>query len=198
MSKRYTVAILYCLIGIVSGCAQMKETSLPRALPPPEGKSQIVFVRPDWTTNSAVVFDVTAGKPEFIGFLPGVTRVAYVTEPGEHTFMVTSEAADFMKAELAPNKTYYSIAYSRFGLIQERYSLLPVCKVRSCDFTSPSKEFDVLLKESTLVENTEGSRADAADDMDGFIALQQSYWPKWQRKSPAGKLERTLLSEDGH
>lgn len=48
------------------------------------------------------VFDDT----RYIATVSADTHVAYQAEPGKHTFMVVSEAADFMNADLTAGKTY--------------------------------------------------------------------------------------------
>jgi hypothetical protein len=92
------------------------------------GESTVVFIR--WSMIGAIhrasLYDVTDRRPEFIGFLPSKARLSYAVSPGQHTFMVVTETADFMQAEVVGGKVYYAIATPRMGVVQDRFSLYPV------------------------------------------------------------------------
>ena len=73
----------------------------------------------------STVFDVTDDAPRMVGIVSAKTKIAYEVAPGEHHFMVVSEAADFMRADLAAGKTYYALVTPRMGVWRARFSLLP-------------------------------------------------------------------------
>lgn len=73
-------------------------------------KALVVFMRPS-SLGGAVqssVYDTRAeGNDVFAGVVSSKSKVAYLAEPGEHLFMVVSENADFLAANLEAGKRYY-------------------------------------------------------------------------------------------
>lgn len=162
-------------------------------------RSRVVFMRSSFVGSAinASVFDVTAGDPKFIGIIANGTKVAYEIKPGEHTFMVVSEAADYLHADLLPGKTYYSLVTPRMGAWKARFSLWPIRNDSTSQHNTHSKEFDSWLKGTKLVENSDASRSWAAANANSVKAKHAEYWPVWQKKTPAALAERTLNSGDG-
>src|SRR5678815_5415246 len=61
----------------------------------------------------ASVFDVSGAGEKLVGIVSTGTKVGYYVAPGERTFMVVSEAADFMQANLVAGRTYYALVTPR-------------------------------------------------------------------------------------
>ena len=102
-----------------------KSEQAPAAKP---DQALVVFMRSTFLGSAigASVFDVSGKDTRFVGLVNNGTKIGYYVPPGEHTFMVVSEAADFMQANLAAGKTYYALVTPRMGLWKARFSLKPV------------------------------------------------------------------------
>ena len=92
---------------IFAGCASnpmqvSSSQSVQKAMP---DESQIVFMRSSFVGSAinASLYDVTDEETKFLGIISNGTKVAHTTTPGKHTFMVVSEAADFMEADFLPS-----------------------------------------------------------------------------------------------
>ena len=193
---------LFALIVLfLSGCASSKmqvatEQSLASA---PAGKAQVVFMRPSVMGGAiqSTVFDVTGGKPVFLGIVSSGTKIAHTTSPGKKTYMVVSEAADFMKAELAAGKTYYGVVSPRIGWWKARFSLYPVKKDPDSKFSTSSEEFKGWVAKTKLVVNSPESEQWARENMEDIKDKYSEYWMKWQEKTPEEKKQLTLIPADG-
>ena len=53
----------------------------------------------------ASIYEVTGEETKFIGILKNKSKIIYKSNPGKHTFMGVSEAADFMEANIVEGKT---------------------------------------------------------------------------------------------
>ena len=111
--------------------------------------------------------------------------------------MVISEAADFMKAELAANKTYYGIVTPRMGVWKARFSLYPIKKNPASKFSNTSDKFQGWVKNTKLVENTPESKQWARENSVDIRDKYSEYWAKWQEKTPEKKKQLTLIPSDG-
>src|SRR4051794_24787244 len=104
--------LVLSLVGVLAGCAGpgvMTKSEQPVTARPDQ--ALVVFMRSTFVGSavSASVFDVSGKNNKLVGIVNNGTKVGYVVPPGEHTFMVVSEAADFMKASVAAGKTYYAL-----------------------------------------------------------------------------------------
>ncbi|WP_416638514.1 hypothetical protein [Pseudomonas sp. OHS18] len=163
-------------------------------------KALVVFMRPS-SLGGAVqssVYDTRAeGNDVFAGVVSSKSKVAYLAEPGQHLFMVVSENADFLAANLEAGKRYYVLVAPRMGVWRARFSLLPIRNDASAKEGLQSKQF------RNWDESTEwmviGPKASNwyQDNIDSIRARKLDYLPKWQSKSAADKAERTLRSVDG-
>src|SRR5437899_8903073 len=76
--------------------------------------------------------------------------VAYQLEPGRHLFMVVGgEDADFMTADVLPNRTYYVLVSARPGRFRVRFSFKAADKQEQ-----GSKDFKEILASSAWVAKT--------------------------------------------
>ena len=185
----------------LSGCAssKMRVQDNQDLIAPDSDMAQIVFMRSTFTGSaiSASLFDVTDGEPEFIGILSNATKLAHSVTPGKRIFMVVSEAADFMEADLVAGKTYYSMVTPRMGAWVARFSMHPVRNGGEGDFQYSSERFQKWLKKTNFVENTAESQTWFEATRSDIKMKQQKYWEVWQKKTPAALAERTLNTGDG-
>ena len=101
--NRNVIFVLFFIL--LTGCASARMKSVPEAQAPytlAAGETQVIFMRPSFFGGAiqSSVFDATDNKDELIGIVSAGTKVRYVTQSGEHLFMVIGENADFMRAYL--------------------------------------------------------------------------------------------------
>lgn len=151
---------------------------------PDQGKSVVVFMRPEssaWQIQS-VVFEIKNKLPSLLGILAAKTKLAYRLDPGPHLFMVVGESADFMSADLAPNKTYYALVEPRMGVWKARFSFDPVHeeKISTSDLAD-------WLEDCRWVEMTAESLDWAQENMPSIQAKFDKYYPVWLQKEQSKK-----------
>lgn len=194
---------IFTLLGtlLLAGCASnpmdpVADQTIPSAAP---DKAQVVFMRDAYTGKAIVssLYDVTDGKTQFIGVMANGTKIAYPTTPGKHTFMVVSEAADFMEADLVAGKTYYALVTPRMGLWKARFSLWPISNDPEAAHSLKSKNFKGWVEDTDLVTNSPKSLAWYERVKASIEKKRAEYWPVWQEKSADAVAERTLKPSDG-
>lgn len=193
-------ALLLAVIT-VTGCASnpMQITTHNELNKPLEDQVQVVFMRDAFMGQgiNGSLYDITQGEPEFIGIIANGTKVTQMTTPGKHIYMVVSEAADFMEAELEGGKTYFSVVTPRMGAWKARFSLWPIKKDPNAEFVLDSKTFTALVNDTEYAELTAKAQAWYAANKNSVMAKQAKYWPVWQQKSEADIRARTLAPQDG-
>lgn len=186
---------------VVSGCASNPMVAIQtQELPPPAAdEAQVVFMRSSLLGSAinASLYRVDRGQIEFIGIMANGTKIVHRVPPGKHVFMVVSEAADFMEAELAAGKTYYSLVTPRMGAWKARFSLWPIKADPGAQYSTASSDFAGWFKNTRLVENTPQSRAWYDANKNSVSMKYADYWTVWQGKSAADLAKRTLVPEDG-
>lgn len=194
------IVIIACTVAF-TGCASTSMTLSQSQIieKPPASKAQVVFLRSSFVGSAiaASLFDVTNTEPEFIGIINNGKKIAYNVDPGKHVFMVVSEAADFMEADLTGGKTYYSIITPRMGAWKARFSLWPIRTDGSGDYNTNSKDFEQWLRNCKLVTNSEASLAWYRNNLTSVKAKQAENWQVWKTKTPADLAKRTLNPGDG-
>lgn len=196
--RSLSLYISLLILGLLlSGCAgsivNMREVPPDKAVTGPEqGKAMVVFMRPSGLgfAISSSVFEVKGDTPTLVGIVAAKAKVAYQVEPGKHLFMVVSESADFMSADLAANKTYYALVTPRMGMWKARFSLKPV----HADKLN-SSEFSGWLADCKWVEKSPESDAWANNNMPDIKAKRAKYYDVWVNKPEDGRPR--LLPEDG-
>ena len=197
------VFYIFTLLGtlLLAGCVSNPMAPVAdQTLPPAAADSaQVVFMRDAYTGKAIVssLYDVTDGKTRFIGVMANGTKIAYPTTPGKHTFMVVSEAADFMEADLVAGKTYYALVTPRMGLWKARFSLWPISNDPEAAHSLKSKNFKGWVEDTDLVTNSPKSLAWYERVKASVEKKRASYWPVWQEKSAEAVAERTLKPTDG-
>jgi len=197
-SMRRSTALLLLLSAIMisSGCAVQSGYMQPAGpdvtIAPEAGKAVVVFMRPSRFGGAiqSSVFDVTTDKNVLVGVVSSKTKVAYPVSPGEHLFMVVSESADFMKADLEAGKTYYANVTPRMGVWKARFSLDPVNKNEI-----NSAEFKAWVSECKLTEKTPAADKWATDNAASIQKKREGNYEKWMSKPEAAR--PILHKEDG-
>lgn len=200
MLRYVKILFVFCSVALAA-CAGNPMVASPNqsvAAPNPE-KAQIVFMRSSFlgAAINASLFEVTGSGNEFIGIMANDTKVAREVDPGEHTFMVVSEAADFMRADLEAGKTYYAMVTPRMGAWKARFSFQPIRKDGEGNFSTSSKEFGDWVAGTKLVENSEKSLLWAKNNANSVESKKNAYFTKWQAKDKDEIERQTLNSTDG-
>ena len=76
--------------------------------------------------HNASLYEVTDDEIRFLGIISNETKMAVMITPGEHLFMVVSDNAEFMRADLLPDRTYYSYVKPGFGASRPKFTLWPL------------------------------------------------------------------------
>ena len=189
------------IAALLTGCAssRMIEAVDQQTAVPATDQAQVIFMRPSSFGGAiqASLFDVTTDETEFIGIISSGTQLSYMVEPGKHVFMVVSEAADFLEADLSGGKTYYATVNARMGAWRARFSLYPVRNGAAGERQYDSDEFRGWMKKVKFVENTPESIAWFEENKADIKDKQVRYWSVWQEKTDDALGERTLNPEDG-
>lgn len=170
------------IIGLISilmiGCAapNMKFSVPSKTLiDQPADKALVYFIRPSnlgYKINAAVYDDA-----EFIGFVPYNQKLPYFAEPGKHLFMVVSEAADFINAELVAGKTYYIEVAPRMGMWRARFSLAPITKA-----DLQTERVKKWISTCRLIENKDGAERWAKENASSVSSKREAYLEKWNAR----------------
>jgi hypothetical protein len=182
---------------LVSGCAgtvrHMREIPTGSTIGAPEaGKAMVVFMRPSgfgFGIQSSV-FEIQDNKLSLAGIVAAKAKVAYQVDPGQRLFMVVGESADFMSADVLPNKTYYALVTPRMGIWKARFSLKPIHNNEL-----NTNEFNSWLDDCKWVEKTPDSDSWVLSNMSSLQSKRSEYYPEWLKKP---ETERpNLFQEDG-
>lgn len=173
-------AILMLFLAVLAGgCAapnmNLSDPAVAEVVPGSD-KALVYFLRPKELGFKihAAVYD----GDNFVGFVPYGQKLPYLADPGEHMFMVVSEAADFMKADLLPGKTYYAQVVPRMGSWRARFSLWPVTKEHLA--TESVRKW---INEAHLIQNKEDAYQWAETNKNSVMKKKNAYFAKWQTKS---------------
>jgi hypothetical protein len=173
-------AAFVLLIGFaLASCASSRMVDIPEPAyvnTPHADQATIVFLRPSGFGGAiqSSVFDVTNDPPTLVGIISSMKKIALSTTPGHHRFMVISEAADFMDAELSAGRTYYALVAPRMGMWRARFSLRPM--------SGDSPDLVGYLKDTNWVENTAASQAWAKSNLGSVLAKKAEYIGEWEAK----------------
>jgi hypothetical protein len=195
MKKELLAAAAAGLSLLLSGCgaALMRDAPSQTISNPAPDKAKIVFMRSSMVAAAigCELFEVVDGNLRLIGQLPTGNKVAYETTPGTKVFMAYGTAADFMLAELAPGKTYYSVVRPNWGT--GGFAPTPI---RAEDMKS--SEVQGWMSGTKLIEaDPKAVEAWLAENKQRMQGIYADYWSRFQNKSAAEKAERTLQARDG-
>jgi len=157
-----------------------------------------VFLRPSSFGGAiqASLFDITGDETRFIGVSSTGTQVVHDVAPGHHRFMVVSEAADFMEAELSPGQTYYAVVTPRMGAWKARFSLWPIKAASENEFNWRNADVAKWIANARHVQNTPEGEAWFNANRASIIEKQADYLVVWNKKSAADLAQRTLAPGD--
>jgi len=172
-----TFLIIIGCSGTIKNMREIPDENL--VIIPEQGKSVVIFMRPEslgYQIQSSV-FEIKSKLPALVGIIAAETKLAYRLDPGPHLFMVVGESADFMTADLAPNKIYYARVEPRMGVWKARFSFDPVHeeKVTTSDLTD-------WMEDCRWVEKTAESLDWAQENMPSIQAKLDKYYPVWLQK----------------
>ncbi len=190
MKRTIGIPILTATFILLAACASthMTETATGQQVTgPAEGKALLYFLRPSMF-GGAIQSTIYDGD-QYIGTVSADTHIAYQAAPGPHMFMVIGENADFMQADLLPDKTYSAVVAPRMGMWKARFSLNP-----NNGQYSETQIQDWLKSTREVTVNDEGLRW-ARDNAASIQAKKAKYLPEWQSKPEAEK--QILRAESG-
>jgi hypothetical protein len=186
--------VVFILMGAITYAGYGYMAKSERQITPEPDQGLVVFMRYFSldSYNAASVFDVSENETKFLGILYNGTKIMYNVAPGEHTFMVVCESADFLKATVLAGKTYYSLVKARTGVWKSRFSFRPL---RQSDLESPKfLDWDT---HTVLVDNTSKSEEWAMRNSPDIEAKRTRYLPAWNALSLKLRESMTLNPEDG-
>ena len=159
-----------------------------------QGESTIVFMRPSALGGvvAASVFDVTGPETKFVGLVNYGTKYAHSVKPGQYTFMVIGESADFMQATVLPDRTYYALVTPRVGVWKARFSFKPIRQ-----HELGGAEFVGWSSATAYVTNSPATVNWAVENAGDINSKRTQYWPEWNAKPPHQRASQTLNAEDG-
>lgn len=199
MRKITKIILALGIFSVMSGCASslMMKAPSQQVAPPSAGKAIVVFMRPSHVLGAVSVelFDVTDGEIKPMGGVGVGSKVAYETTPGKKVFMAYGTAADFMVANLAPDKTYYAIVSPNWGT--GGFAPIAIRNRKTAKFSLYSADFIKWRNGTELTIPKPGLDKWFAENKTKMRGIYTDYWARWQRKSPNAKSQRTMDLQDG-
>lgn len=159
----------------------------------------VIFMRSSFVGSAikTTVYDVTDEETRLLGILKNKQKISYDVPAGKHVFMVVSEAADFMEADVSAGKTYYSIITPRTGAWKARFSMFPIRTDGTTKFNTDSKNFAKWKKKTKLTSLDDKSLAWFEKHKASVESKRAKYWPVWQQKTVEDLASRTINPADG-
>lgn len=177
------IVFVAALTLLASGCGTVKYMQeMPAGSTvqaPKPGKAMVVFMRSTFVGQAitASLFEIRNDNPELVALVANNTKVAYEVDPGKRLFMVVSESADYMSADVAANRTYYAFVIPRMGAFRARFSLAAVN--RGGD---KSQDAQSCLKSCRLVQKSSESDAWARENMSDIRSKHAQNYSRWNQK----------------
>jgi hypothetical protein len=182
------------LVGCTRGSRHMRPAPADAAYRPESHQALVVFVRPfsEYSQNQVSIFELASPEDELVGILAVRAKAAYLTTPGEHTFMLVMAGWDagFMRARLDAGKTYYVLLEP--GTEKSRL-VITFAPVKGKDLRS--ERVVKAVEGSVYVENTPAAQGWAKSNARSIQGKKRAALPGWERLSEAEKL--SLAPEDG-
>jgi hypothetical protein len=178
-------------IGCSSGFSKYSRRVARVDTTPGDDEAVIVFARPPnmgAAVHSSVFECWDEERSQLVGLVGDGQMLAYRTTPGEHLFMVVSEAADFMHANLEVGHVYYVLVKPRWGVGRARFSLEPV-------HSADRPKLKSWLDRTYWIENTPASQRWAQQNATDIENKRSEYYRPWRRKPSQAR--PTLYAEDG-
>ena len=83
------------------------------------------------------------------------------------------------------------------GVWKARFSLWPVKRSSTADFSLESEEVQTWIKETKLATLTEKAEAWSTKNAASITKKHDKYWPTWLSNTAEETAKRTLSQEDG-
>jgi hypothetical protein len=184
-TARFAPLAALLLAGAMTACGSPHTSSVsPETVndTAAEGTSRVVFLRPNSFGGfiQAPVFD----GQKYVATVSAKTKVVYVTEPGEHRFMVMGENADFLQGNLEAGKTYFAVVNPSMGVGKARFYFSP-------QNGQNEEDLPKWLKACKQVEGNAKGQAWADGNAAKIQKKHDKYLPKWMEKTD----KQTLLPE---
>jgi hypothetical protein len=109
--------------------------------------------------------------------------------------MAYGVAADFMTADVAGGKTYYSIVRPNWGT--GGFAPTPIRTGGASEYNMKSKEFQSWLSDTKTIEPNEDAQPWFTANKARYQDVYKTYWARFQEKTDMEKAQRTLRPEDG-
>jgi hypothetical protein len=179
-----------------AGCAATSEYMRPAQLTgpptPPPGQALVVFVRPS-SFALGLRFTILSAQGQFLGDSLPASNFAIILPPGQHVFFGWAENTSALRADLAPDRTYYVEVAPKMGFGSARCHLLAITP-RAESWAKLStwlRETAAYLPDTAAGQAYLASRApDVADRLRRGHETLGEY-------SPEELAERTLFPGDG-
>ena len=192
MRRAILVLVLVGLATALGSCARRSHLMTATgpagaAIAPAAGRALVVFLRPSRYGGAvqAALYDGDA----LAGISSVGTAINYQATPGKHQFMVVSEGADFLDAELGPDKTYFVLVAPRMGAWRARFSL------RKLDPRRQASEIARWRRAAQPVATNERAVAWDRENRPSVLQKRDGYLRKWHEKPTDER--PTLQVEDG-
>jgi hypothetical protein len=168
----------------------MKDIPAPAEVGRVPGKASVVFMRPSLlgAAIASSVFELRSPDDVFVGHVPAKKKLVHHVAPGPVRFMVVSEAADFMQADLEAGKTYYVLVTPRVGWWRARFSLRPITAEEL-----GGKQFQEWFDDCAWIETTDEARGWARQNASSVQEKKVEYLQKWEPRTD----KPTLKASDG-
>jgi hypothetical protein len=199
MRLRLLIFLFLATVGTAYAAKKMDISENQQQLDTPPDQSQIIFVRPVGGLANTSIYDVTNGEPQFIGIIHRWHKLAHIVEPGNYTFMVSTDVPEFIVVNMAAGKTYYAMVFLKFGpwYGKDYIGVIPIRKSADKGYQIDSKKFQKWLAKAKFVENNEAAIEWATANHAQIVETQTKNWEKWEAKSDEEIAEQTLEESDG-
>lgn len=204
MKKSFLKLFGLLAIVVLSGCTATGKYTTPLVQTNQvvkADKAAIVFFRASnygGAITSPLVQVEEDGSSSLVGIIGPKEKMIKYVEPGEHTFMIIGENADFMKANVEAGKIYYSIIRPRLGFWKARFSLTPFKEQpEHQDYNIAGKNLPKWLNECSYTEPNEAAFTWHKGKTSELKELYNKYYPAWKQKAVAKRDAATLLVTDG-
>lgn len=197
LMKLFSICITFIFL---TGCASiaMTKAKSQKISPPSKGKAKMVFMRTSFVSGAVGVemFEVTNGVLKPIGGLAKGTKIVYETTPGKKIFMAYGRAADFMKANLAAGKTYYSIVRPNWAT--GGFAPTPIRNNGTTEYHTRTDSFKSWVSDTDLVvPQGDLNKWFTPEKKKKMQEIYSDYWSRFQNKNAVEVGLRTLNKEDG-
>ena len=160
------------------GCAgQDGRAADPRkSYAPQSGKALVVFMRPSRRASgeAPAIYDISSGEPVAVGIVRLRTKIPHDAPPGQRRYMIVTQTASFMDAELDAGKTYYVVVDTRSSFAKVEFLLRPVHRGK---WTTPQfARWDAATK---WVANSRESDSSPEYNLSNARRLQAEYLEEW-------------------